>query len=59
MQGNGDESEEESAASLSLEKDRMPTREELIKNIRYTNLNVSSDLPQEEFILSTSWVDFV
>ncbi len=44
---SGDESEEESVASLDLEKYGMPTREELLKNMGYTNLNVSLGLLQE------------
>ncbi len=59
MQENGDESEEESGMSLNLEKDGMPIREELLKNIGYTNRNVSLGLPQEEVISSTSWADVV
>ncbi len=43
-----DESKNKFAASLNLEKDGMPTREELLKNMGYTNLNIISGLLQDK-----------
>ncbi len=54
MQENGGESEDEFVASLKLDKNGMPTREELLKNMGYTNINVSSGLLNEEILESTS-----
>ncbi len=59
VENDGDDSNNEAVVSLNLEKDGIPTREEFLKNMGYTNLNVSSGLLQEKNVESTSWADFV
>ncbi len=52
VQDDGNEPGYESVTSLGLEKDGMPTREELLE--RYNHLNVSLGLLKKEIMASTS-----